>query len=417
MSEKKRKGKKAATVLILIFFVVYVPSAIHWFYGNAVSTDYIRYGTIEDYINTDAVIIRDSTVYKAPFSGIYIAEAEEGDKVPADFRIASVFNSSSTAYIDELKQKEEQIIRAKGEKLQNSELFSRDILILEDEIGEKLKLVAKASQKNSIAEVQKVKEEINRLVQKKAYILGDEGAADTYITSLENEMASIEAKIEMNRENITTPVPGIVSYILDDYEEILNSDSISEITPQLLDKVVKSGNNSHEEVWSVETGEPVAKLTQNLSYYFAVCLDTTDAYRFEPGDKIKIRVNENELECSAKVVHRSQEVDGRCIVAFEADKYLSELTASRCVNVDLIISSYTGKIVPISCLFDINNKDNKAKVILVKASFAGIREVNILGRNEFFAIIDDGESKGNNVELYDVYIENPKNIEDGQSIR
>ncbi len=417
MADKKKKGLKTGSIIFIFFLIIYIPSALYWLYGTNVGTEYVRYGTIEDYINTDAIIIRDSTVYKSPISGIYIAEAEEGDKVPSEFRIASIFNSSASNLIEELKQKEAQIFKAQGEKIRNSEIFSRDVLILEEQIAEKLKLIARSSAKNTFSDISKTEEEINELVLKKAKILGFEGSADTYITSLENEKDNIESRIELNCEEIITPEPGILSYVMDDYEEILNKMSISELTPDYFNKVLSEGNSPDSDIWSIEAGEPLAKITHNISFYLAICLDSSKGYQFEVGDIVKLRINDKELECSAETIYKSKNFDGKYILAFELDKYMSDLCSLRSVNIDLIISSYTGKIVPLSCLTDIDSEEETARITLLKANFASIRNIDIIGKNDYYAIVDNGEGRGNNIELYDVYIQNPKNIENGQLIR
>lgn len=417
LATNKRKGFRTGTLLITVFLALYIPSGYFWLFGGNVTMDYIRHGTIEDYINTNALILRDSVVFEAPISGISLISYDEGDKVPADSTIASVLSSSGASLIDELAQKEEQVIRALSEKVRTSGTFSREISKLESEIGEKLKLVIEATRNNTFSEIIKYETEINALVQEKAGKLGDEAAADTYISSLKTEINTLKNKIDSNRKNIVSENPGIVSYILDDYEEKLSKGYIRELTPEYFGSVLSEGNPQAYIENDVEEGAAVAKITGDLSYCIAVCLDIKDAYRFEEGSKIRIRFNDPEYECNGDLIYKSSDMDGYQILAFELNKYLSETVSLRTVNVDLILSSYSGKMIPVKSLFEIDKINKTAKITLFKVNFASIREVSIIGSNKYYAIIDDGTGKGNNVELYDAYIIDPKNIVDGQEIR
>ena len=78
---ENKSGKrrfKTGRLLLIIFVLVYIPSLIYWFYGNTVATDIVHTGVIEDSMNINALLVRDETVLKAPFSGIY-TQVDEGD--------------------------------------------------------------------------------------------------------------------------------------------------------------------------------------------------------------------------------------------------------------------------------------------------------------------------------------------------
>lgn len=417
MAINKRKGVKTGTFLLVVFMLLYIPSGYFWLVKNNVSMDYIRYGTIEDYINTNAVILRDSVIFESPIDGVSIAEFDEGDKIPANSTIVSVLSSSGASLIAELAQKEEQVIRALSEKVSASSEFSKEISKLEKEIGEKLKLITEATRKNTFGEIIKYEAEINALVQEKAGILGDSTETDAYVSSLKSEINVLKTKIANSRKNIISGSSGIVSYILDDYEKILNMDYASKLTPAFFNTILAKGNPPAYIENNVEEGTPVAKLTGDLSCRISVCLSIKDAYKFEEGGKFRIRFNDFQTECNADLIFKSADTEGFQVLTFEINKYLSDLISRRTVNVDLILSSYSGKMIPVKSLADIDIVNKTAKVTLFKVNFASIRQVSIVGINKNYAIIDDGKGAGNNVELYDAYIIDPKNIVDGQEIK
>lgn len=236
--ENKRKinGKvKLGGLLIALFLLLYIPSFIFWIYGKNIHTDIIRMGELEDYVTTDAYIVRDETVINSPSDGISIRNVEEGEKVGVGDTIATVLNKSSEKLLEDLKTLDLRIIEAKREKTKNDNFFSEDIKKLDQEIQEKLVLVIKKSNKNSISEVKQIKNEIDELIKKKATILGDLSYTDANIKALENEKRILQDSINANKRNIVSNLSGIVSYVIDGYEEILNPEKIPEITPEMLE--------------------------------------------------------------------------------------------------------------------------------------------------------------------------------------
>jgi len=168
--ENKRKinGKvKLGGLLIALFLLLYIPSFIFWIYGKNIHTDIIRMGELEDYVTTDAYIVRDETVINSPSDGISIRNVEEGEKVGVGDTIATVLNKSSEKLLEDLKTLDLRIIEAKREKTKNDNFFSEDIKKLDQEIQEKLVLVIKKSNKNSISEVKQIKTKLMNLLKRR----------------------------------------------------------------------------------------------------------------------------------------------------------------------------------------------------------------------------------------------------------
>jgi hypothetical protein len=103
------------------------------------------------------------------------------------------------------------------------------------------------------------------------------------------------------------------------------------------------------------------------------------------------------------------------IVSIKINKSQYETSGLRIVNIELIKNDYHGLKVSLKSLQNINLDEMKAEIVLVKAGCADIRPVRITGMNEEYAIIETADMK-NSVNLYDLYVVNPENIEEGQVI-
>lgn len=418
--EKKNKGRKIrrGSFIFLVFLIVYIPSMLHWIYGKSIDTDIIRIGTLEDSYNAVGYIIRDSDMYKSPFEGKYIPEAEEGERVPANYRIATVLKKSSIKLLEDMEKINLKIIEAQNEKNENRSFFSEDLAKLEREIGKKVSLVIKESSMNSLAGVKQLERDINGIIQKKAMIIGDAGAPDAHTKLLIKEKEELQEQINTSTKDVISDAPGIVSYVVDEYEEILTPDGIDKLTPKFLDSIKTSHNPADIRNKDVAAGKSFAKVIRGNEFYIASVLDKKDANHFNVNDSVLLRINDFNLETNCSVAYKSEEMDGKIIIVVRVDRFISETSSHRKLNIDLVRNSHKGLKVPLKSMRDIDLNKMTAKIVLVKANCATIREVKIEGKNDEYAIISSlNDDYGKGVSLYDTFVINHENVEEGQIIK
>lgn len=409
---------KLGGILTALFLLLYIPSLIFWIYGKNVTTDIVRMGEIEDSINIDAVIIRNESVINSTIGGKCIKEIGEGEKVKANERIAMVLNGSSEELLEELKTLDLRIIDAQKKRNENLELFSDDLEKLDKEIEEKFKKVITLSNTNALSGIKDIKKEVNDLIEKKAVIAGSLSSPDAHIKSLLQEKEVLQQRINSNTKDIRTTLSGVVSYMIDGYEEVLTPDKISDYTLQDIESVESRGMQKDIEGLGVEANKPFAKIITGIDYYLIMAVDTKRANEYAVDAKVQIRLNEIDKVIKGDVFYRSDDLDGKSILAIRVSNALSETAALRTVNIDLIKTKYEGFKVPLKSLINIDYSNNTAELGLVKANRARFIKVKITGTNEEFAIIENGDLKPEDysVNLYSSYIVNPINIEEGQTI-
>ncbi len=415
--EKASKRIKLGSLLVMLFLLLYIPSVIMWAYGNNVSTDIVRMGEIEDSINTDAYIIRDEEVLNSPIDGKCIKSVLDGEKIRKDTTVATILNKSSEELLADMKALDLSIIEMQKKEMDNRNFFSEDIKKIDKEIEEKLQTVILKSNTGNLLEVRGIKDEIDELIQKKATIAGDLSISNVRLKSLKNEKMILQQRINENTKKIVSITSGIVSYIVDGYEDVLNPDKISSLTVAELEKLKVVRKNSDKDNISVKADKPVAKIVKGIDYYIVFALDSRQSEDIEEGRGFDIRINDMDKVIRGKVFFKSEPMEGKYIIAIEVDKALSETVGLRKISVDLIKSYYNGLKVPVHSLRNIDEKNKIADIFLVKANRAKNAKVQIVGINNEFAIISDPGIKFNDgVSLYSSYIVNSKNVEEGQII-
>jgi len=138
------------------------------------------------------------------------------------------------------------------------------------------------------------------------------------------------------------------------------------------------------------------------------------------GDKLELEVELDGLSSRIPVTIEGfgeGNADRRIVVASLAS-YIELTMDMRGVTGNLILQSVTGMKVPVESLFNVNSVDGTADIIVIEMNKARYRRVRILAEQDNYAIIEnlDNAAEDGLVDLYDLYIVDPRNIEEGQVI-
>lgn len=411
----KKQSVKIGTLILVVFLLIYLPSLLFLMYSNGIETDILKIGKIEEIQNIDGVFVRNEQVINSPETGNCVMDAGEGEKVPAFYRIATVVKNVPVSTYEELKKKELEISRAQNAQKENISTFSSDIRKLDTEIIEKVKDLAEQSIRGSLVESYDTIVTIDNIVYRKSDIFGDGSKSAEYINKLKGEKTSIESKLNNNIKEIKTTSSGLISYAIDGYETMLTPEFIRNATPKDLEKITTKETNRDFNVIDVQKGKPVAKLVKDLESYLVTAVDEKASKALTIDRDVTIRINDTGFSIDTEIVYSSNVIDGKRIIAFKFDTGLNETVGLRRINADLIISSSSGLKVPHSCLQKIDMKTKTADIVLVKANGATIKKVRIVGMNDDAVIIDNIKGE-DSIALYNTYILNPKNVQEGQII-
>lgn len=413
--ERKGLGVKIGSYAIIAFILVYLPSVVVWVSGRQINTSFLRSGSLEDIIQVEACVVRDEKIIKSPVDGKCIFDISEGEKVAANYRIATILKDSAVQLMSKLYELDLDIIKKQKEKGDIQEIFSEDVVKLDNEISKKVVRLAEINNQKNFSEMAAVKAQIDDLVQKKAQIIGSKSVPDTYIQTLIKQRDTLAEQIKTGTNDIISDEPGIVSYITDGYEQKLTPTGIKNLVPGFIEEIKKDSAKKNWDNTDVTAGSTIAKLIRDIDYYFVITLDKNYISNIELNSEIRIRVNEIGKDIIGKIDYISKESNGSHIVSIRVNKSQYETLDLRVINIELITNYYQGLKIPLKSLKSFNLAEMKAEIVLVKAGYASIRPVLIKGMNEEFAIIEKADTK-NSVNLYDVYIVNPENIEEGQGI-
>ena len=416
---EKNKGKrlKIGGILLILFSLLYIPSLFHWLSNDNVGSGILRIGVIEDSVNVEGLLVRDEVLLDpSATDGRFIPEVSEGERIAAYRRVATISDKASLSLLKELEDINAQIIQAQTERAKKTDFFSEDMAKIDKSIGQKVQGIIDQCNINSMADIGQLTLEVDKLIEKKAAIAGEDDG-DTHIKSLKQERINIQQRINSNTSQVISQYSGIVSYVIDGYEQTLTPKYLKELTPEIIKNINEKKLHYISGYEEVNAGKPFMKVIKGNYTYIAAVLEPDKAEIFKSGESIKVRLNGIGAVVQGSVTGISEKNGGKYLITVRIDRFSEELSSMRKINVDIIKNSYEGLKLPLKSLYSPDAGWKKARVMLIKANCAAEREVDVLCKDGEYAIIRTPENEvKKTVGLYDTYVLNPENIKEGQII-
>lgn len=418
--KRVKKNEKSSSFRILLFsfcLIVYMPAIYHWFFEKGNEFEIIKYGSIEDSIKCDALIIRNESVLSSPIEGKSEEVVAEGDKVAADTSIVKVMSKGSATLLKKINNIDMEILKYKKEDNVSNNIISQDIINIESEITGKVKNIISINNSNNIEKIDDVRDEINSLIKKKIEVVNNtETVENPKISSLLVEREKIQSDLNKASFDLKTTDPGIVSYYIDNFEEEVNVSQIEKLNNKIFSKVSKDKGNRLTSDVEIKKDGKIAKVVKDHEYYFATIISEEESAKIEEKDYVNIRVIDIGGLIRGQIVKKYKS-NGNIIIVIQVNKLLEETIAYRKVAIELGVKPYSGlKVNKKALVFDPNNK-NVAKIMLLKLNCAKTIEVKVIESDQFNAIVENiSNSKESLIKEYDEYVMDPSKIKEGQVI-
>ena len=390
-------------ILIFIYIIYKIIGLI------VVPTDIvmIEHGTILNEENAVGYVIRDEKIAKGNNSSNGMIQVKsEGEKVAKGsqiFRYAIENEDEINKKIDELNIKIQEAMTGQ------TEILPTDIKAIENQIETKIDGL---KSKNDIQEISEYKKDINTYITKKSKIAGELSPAGSYIKELIEERESYQNKLTENAEYVNSPIAGVVSYRVDDLEEVLTPDSFENLNKDSLEDLnLQTGQ-------IVTTSNEKCKVINNYECYIATILESDEAKEAKLNNKVTLRLSTQD-EVKAKISYIAEQEDKSILIVFEINDCVEKLIDYRKITFDVIWWRYEGLKVPKSAIYYNNGL---SYVVRNRGGYQDEILIEVLKENDNYCIVgnydnEDLKSLGfntqeirsmKNISIYDEILINPK---------
>lgn len=352
-------------------------------------------------------VIRDEKIAKGNNDDKEMVQIKsEGEKVAKDsqiFRYVSENEEEINTKISELDNKIQEAL------VGQTDLFSSDIKAIENQIENKIDGL---KSKNDIQEISEYKKDINTYITKKSKIAGELSPAGSYINELIKERDKYQKELKENSEYVNAPMAGVVSYRVDDLEEILTPDNFENLNKEMLEDLnLQTGQ-------IITTSSEKGKVINNYECYIATILDSEEAKEATTGKKVVLRLSTQD-EVDATISYIAKQDNKSVLIVFKIGDCVEKLIDYRKITFDVIWWRYEGLKVPKSAIIYDNGL---SYIVRNRAGYQDKILVEILKENDNYCIVgnydnEDLKSLGfttsdisnmKKISIYDEILINPK---------
>lgn len=389
-AKKNKKNQTAIHVIFSIILIVFVYSFVQLilFLRQPTNSTLVRNGELvnsEDFIG---YIIRDEEIVDtSAYIGVPSIVVTDEKRVPKGGTIISYVSNEQEELMSKIAELDAKI----QEAMQNKpSIYSPDVKNLEADIQDKLyKLLAR---KSDVYEVYEYKTAINESVEKKAKIVGELSPAGSKIKELIAERMEYEIELNESNQELKATKAGLVSYRVDNYENILTPNSFSSLSIEELDKIkINVG-----QVIPINTDK--VKIVNNFECFIAIPMDAEKTETLNLNSVVKLRFsNMTEDYVKSTVEYISEEEDNKKLVIFKVPTNTEVLTKYRKINLEIIWWSDNGLKVPNDAIKYVTLKNEQTgediatipMITIIESAYQEEAWVKVIRSTDKFSIVEN----------------------------
>ncbi len=420
--KKRRKVKSSFRIAIIAFIFIYLAfRSIPIFLANNVKTVLPIEETLIQSLSSQAIVIKDEVVYKAQGNGQLDSSIKEGERVPAGIEVVTI------NLLEDTSQLKLEIIEIENAILSLS-LTDTDIEVSKNEktkISEKeyklIESIQVAINLNQYEKVNNLKLELGLYDNKPSDTYVDNKLADQSMDSLKERRDILLEEISSNNIKYFTANSGIVSYLIDGYENIYLPKEFENYTYENLN--LDSLDETSIVDNQVDIGSAVFKMIDNFQWFIALKIeDIKDVSEYEIGNKLTIQFENDEKELKGDIVAINNS-DQKTVIVLKLKDYLHEYYKMRFSKVNIIKSKKQALKIPTKVILE---KNGQAGVYIREINgIVKFRPISIISEDKDYTFIEKGDNKGHitipnqentlkTVSLYDEIFSSTSNIIEGK---
>lgn len=195
------KYKKVLIMIVLLCIIIYAFYMVVKLVKNPTNTFLVEQGQIYQEETATGYIIREETVVKGENYKNGMSQIKtEGERVAKGEAIFRYYSNGE----DSLKKKIEELDEKINAAMSNeTDLFSSDTKVLENQISEK---IDKIYNESNLQIIEEYKKDINTYITKKAKIAGELSPSGSYLKKLIDQRSSYENSLNSGAEYLKSPV-------------------------------------------------------------------------------------------------------------------------------------------------------------------------------------------------------------------
>lgn len=344
------RGNRVLVVVIFLFLMIYLLGYLIAFINHpSIPIETVSYGTIDAPAVLKGIIVRDEEVVKSTMAGNPTYYFSENEKVKKDSVICSVKNKDTSSAIETKIQKIDKDMLNTQKNRSDLSIFQDDIQRIEKNIKNTIDTYTYKFVNGNISNVYLLRNQIESQVDQRNQIWMTENTES--LSALSQERNQYQAQLDDSMTSIATANSGILSFRVDNMEDKLNSDSLSQITKEQTN--MKFPVEIISKSQAVKENDAVFKIVKSNMWHLVSYIPIDIMSGWEEGDTKILYATIEEEEKSVYVKIKSIEMlDKEAKVIFQTDKNLIDFIGERTIEFQVKDEIYQGIKIPNSAIVE-----------------------------------------------------------------
>ena len=229
--------------------------------------------------------------------------------------------------------------------------------------------------------------------------------------ALEAERAALEQQLSGQTTELTAPISGYYSEVVDGYENVLTRAALENLTLGEFRTLPQSPEK-------VDAGQVLGKMIQGFTWYLAAEIPTEQADRLSEGQDLRVNFTQASLETPVSVYSIIREHGSdTALLVLEGTEFNSEMVSMREQPVEIILATYSGLKVPKSAvrIEESTNSDGtttqRTVVYILSGGVEKSKIINPLYEAEDYYVVEQSATN------WDMLVENDQIVVRGRNLQ
>ncbi len=396
---------RIAAVLLALLAAVYLGYHILQALKKDAELFVVRPYTASDTAVFSGYFFREETAVTARTAGLCRYHYYDGEKVPRNATIASIYRFGGEAMESEIESYKKQI-----EILRRSESLGR---LTEAELSAEIERVnfeiAEKQSAGEIAAADTLSDTLLVLMAKKELILSGKTSYATEIALLESELERLVSSLGIPSESVTAPLSGYFYSSHDGFATVFTADAVKTLDIEAFDALTTAS--------PVYDPYAIGTLVTSSKWYYVTKTDASSAQSFIAGKTYDCRFPDiGYLETLPMKLEAKLTEGDAVLLIFFSSSLPRDLELLREGRMEVSPDSYKGLRIPAEV---VRVKDGVTFVYVLKEGMATAREIDILWeQNGYFIVSESFESENDmpNLKLNDLILLETDGLYEGKFI-
>lgn len=418
---KKRKFPRSNVngrlifLLVAVVIVLYLGYKIISAFSVGIETVPAVQVTVNDSITAQGWFFRD----EIPVSGSTGESVKHivysGERVQQSAPLAIVYSDADALALSQQLDPLENRIDLLNTALQSATDGS-DASKLDQMIVLSLQQMAEQTKNGSGTALNTSAESLRTLALRREADSVDTAAITAERDALVMERDSLNAQLSGRTTQLTAPVTGYFSEVVDGYEEILTLDALEDLTVDRFRELTETTPVVNDQAWG--------KMIQGFTWYLVAEISQEDADRLSVGRSLRVNFTQASLETPVTVYSIVKDrASETALVVLSGTEFNSEMVSMRQQPVEIIIATYTGLRVPKEAVYvqetttSDGQTNNQTGVFILSGSFQKFKIINKLYETEDYYVVEQSATNSDMLVEQDQIIVSGKNLQNNMVVK